>query len=58
MKSNLGLAGKAFTSGKIKIEADAKKAANDNMLIAEEKDLSKLKVQSVTNAVAIPVLDK
>ena len=27
-------------------------------MIAEEKDLSKLKVQQVTNAVAIPVLDK
>jgi hypothetical protein len=56
MKSNLGLAGKAYTSGKITIEADATQAGGK--LIAEEKDLTKLKMSAVTNAVAIPVLDK
>lgn len=57
MKSNLGLAGKAYTSGKIRIESDATQASGTT-LIAEEKDLAKLKVASVKNAVAIPVLDK
>lgn len=56
MKSSLGLAGKAYTSGKITIEDDAGKA--NGRLIAEEKDLGKLKVARVINAVAIPVLDK
>jgi len=56
MKSSLGLAGKAYTSGKIAIEMDATKQGGT--LIAEEKDLSKLKVQGVINAVAVPVLDK
>ena len=56
MKSNLGLAGKAYSSGKIAIEADASKQGGT--LITEEKDISKLKVRAVTNAVAVPVLDK
>ena len=56
MKSNLGLAGKAYTSGKIVIEADASKQGGK--LITEEKDLGKLKIQAVSNAVAVPVLDK
>ena len=56
MKSNLGLAGKAYTSGKIMIEGDATKQGGN--LIGEEKDLTKLKVRSVANAVAVPVLDK
>ena len=56
MKSNLGLAGKAYSSGKIAIEADATQSGGT--LIAEEKDISKLKVRGVTNAVAVPVLDK
>lgn len=43
MKSSLGLAGKAFTSGKIRIESDAGQSAGGT-LIAEEKDLSKLGV--------------
>ena len=46
----------AFTSGKIAIEADATKQGGS--LIAEEKDLGKLKVNKVSNAVAVPVLDK
>ena len=58
MKSNLGLAGKAFTSGKIVNEADVKGDQNPHHLIAEEKDLTKLKLTEVFNAVAIPVLDK
>lgn len=42
MKSSLGLAGKAYTSGKIAIESDASEA--NGRLISEEKDLAKLKV--------------
>jgi hypothetical protein len=38
MKSNLGLAGKAFTTGKIHID-------NGSIMIAEEKDLNKLKIK-------------
>jgi hypothetical protein len=38
MKSNLGLAGKAFTTGKIQID-------NGSVMIAEEKDLNKLKIK-------------
>ena len=45
-----------FTSGKIAIEAEASRA--NSTLISEEKDLTKLKIRGVTNAVAIPVLDK
>ena len=45
MKSSLGLAGKAYSSAKICIEADA--AQPGGKLIAEEKDISKLKIRSV-----------
>jgi hypothetical protein len=38
MKSNLGLAGKAFTTGKIHID-------NGSGMIIEEKDLNKLKIR-------------
>ena len=58
MKSSLGLAGKAFTSGKIVNEADVNGDDITHHLIAEEKDLTKLKLRAVNNAVAIPVLDK
>lgn len=58
MKSNLGLAGKAFTSGKIVNEADTKENEITHHLITEEKDLTKLSLKEVKNAVAIPVLDK
>ena len=44
MKSSLGLAGKAYSSGKIAIESDA--SAASGKLIAEEKDISKLKVSA------------
>jgi hypothetical protein len=53
MKSSLGLAGKAFSSSQIAIDADATGA-----LITEEKDLAKLKLQAVKCAVAVPVLDR
>ena len=56
MKSSLGLAGKAYTSAKVAIEPDA--TTTGGKLIAEEKDLAKLRVSAVSNAVAIPVLDK
>ena len=39
----------------VEVDAEDKSEAK---LIAEEKDLSKLKVASVRNAVAVPVLDK
>lgn len=39
------------------VESDATQAS-ESKLISEEKDLSKLKVASVKNAVAVPVLDK
>ncbi len=39
------------------VESDATQAS-ESKLITEEKDLSKLKVASVKNAVAVPVLDK
>ena len=58
MKNNLGLAGKAFTSGKIINQTDTKGDKTQQYLIAEEKDLGKLGVSEVKNAVAIPVLDK
>ena len=47
----------AYTSGKIIVEVDAEDKS-EAKLIAEEKDLTKLKVASVRNAVAVPVLDK
>ena len=56
MKSNLGLAGKAFSTGGIVIEANA---AESKFLIADEKDLNKLKILgSLRNALAIPILEK
>lgn len=42
MKSSLGLAGKAYSSGKIAIEGDASKQGGT--LITEEKDVTKLKI--------------
>lgn len=56
MKSSLGLAGKAFSSAKLAIEHDA--TLGGNQLISEEKDLTKLKIDSVKNAIAVPVLDR
>ena len=55
MKSNLGLSGSAFTHGKIMIEReiDAK-----SMMCPEEKELKKLNLTSLKNAIAIPIFDK
>lgn len=53
MKASVGLAGKAFSSGKLGTELES--AAG---LASEEKDLSKLGLSEVRNAVAVPVLDK
>ena len=50
------MAGKAYTSAKICVESDASKQGGK--LIQEEKDLNKLKLRAVSNAVAVPVLDK
>ncbi len=57
MKNSLGLAGKAFTEGKIVVDSPQETVYHE-ILIAEEKDLSKLNLQSVRNALAIPVMDK
>ena len=50
MKSNLGLAGKAFTTGKIHIDNNGQ-----TLLISEERDLNKLKIKHLKNALAIPI---
>ena len=57
MKNSNGLAGKAFTEGKIVVDCP-KEGSNHEILIAEEKDLSKLNLTAVKNALAIPVMDK
>jgi hypothetical protein len=49
MKSSLGQAGRAFTTGKV---------THDDVLVAEERDLAKLRIDSVRNAVSIPVIDR
>ncbi|CDW76346.1 pas pac sensor protein [Stylonychia lemnae] len=55
MKSNLGLAGKAFTSMTIKTE---NQASDSKYLTQDEKDLGKLKLQAIQNVMAIPILEK
>lgn len=55
MRSNLGLSGSAFTQGKIMIEKDASSA---DTLCSEEKDLKKLGLDQLKNAIAIPIFDK
>lgn len=52
MKSSLGLAGKAFTNGTVSVDEHG-----NSLLISEEKDLTKLRVQSINKAVSIPILD-
>jgi hypothetical protein len=47
MKSNLGLVGKAFNTGKVQTDYQ--------LLIAEERDLTKLKLKEIKNASAVPV---
>lgn len=57
MKANLGLAGRAFSTGAIVVEENA---SDPKFLIVEEKDLSKLKIitGSLNNALAVPVMEK
>jgi hypothetical protein len=57
MKNSLGLAGKAFTEGKIIVDAPSDQTKHE-LLIAEEKDLIKLNISKISNALAIPVMDK
>jgi hypothetical protein len=57
MKNSHGLAGKAFSEGKIVIDAP-KDNHSHNLLIPEEKDLNKLNLEVVNNALAIPVIDR
>ena len=57
MKNSNGLAGKAFTEGKIVVDSPKEGSAHE-ILIAEEKDLTKLSLKEVRNALAIPVMDK
>ena len=55
MRANLGLSGSAFTEGRIMIEKDA---SSSQTLCQEEKDLKKLGIQTLKNAIAIPIFDK
>lgn len=55
MRANLGLSGQSFTEGRIMIERDA---ATAQTLCAEEKDLKKLGLTELRNAIAIPIFDK
>ena len=55
MKASVGLAGRAFTHQKIYQETDMAKTKH---LAQEERDLQKLKLQSVSNVLAIPVIEK
>lgn len=57
MKNNLGLAGKAFSDGKIVVDSP-KPNTKHEILISEELDLKKLSLDKVKNALAIPVMDK
>ena len=57
MKSNLGLAGHAFTQGKIMIEKDME-GKGDKIMCQEEKDLKKLQLDKLQNAIALPIFDK
>ena len=52
LKSSQGLAGKAFSTSKIQLDN-----TGSSYLIPEEKDLNKLKLKSMKNAVAIPITD-
>lgn len=56
MKASLGLSGSSFTNGKIMIERDT--SAAESMLCPEEKDMKKLNLESLKNAIAIPIFDK
>ena len=60
MKSSLGLSGSAFTHGRIMIERDIDQETKDqkSVLCPEEKDLKKLNIATLKNAIAIPIFDK
>jgi outer membrane phospholipase A len=63
MRANLGLSGSAFSQGRIMIEREIKSEKDqenksENQLCPEEKDLKKLGLTSLLNAIAIPVFDK
>jgi hypothetical protein len=51
MRSNLGLAGKAFITQRMQLDLSLGLAS----LIPEEKDLGKLKLSSASSALAIPL---
>eukprot|EP00347_Sterkiella_histriomuscorum_P004739 403359292 len=55
MKSTIGLAGKAFTSQQICKDTES---GSFKLLTQDEKDLNKLKLEMVRNALSIPVLEK
>lgn len=60
MRSNLGLSGSAFTNGKIMIEKDinVEEKQTQSVMCQEEKDLKKLQIEKLINAIAIPIFDK
>ena len=55
MKSNLGQAGKAFSSGEVVLERDA---AASKVMINEEKDAKKLELRQIRNCLSVPIQDK
>jgi hypothetical protein len=57
MKSSHGLSGAAFQGGKIMIERAIDSAPN-SALCPEEKDLTKLGLSELRNAIALPIFDK
>ncbi len=60
MRSNLGLSGSAFTNGKIMIEKDinVEEKQTQSVMCQEEKDMKKLQIEKLINAIAIPIFDK
>ena len=57
MKASLGLSGSCFTNCKIMIEKEVDSSKN-GLLCNEEKDLKKLGIDSLKNAIAVPIFDK
>lgn len=57
MKASLGLSGSCFSQNKIMIERELG-ADKESILCTEEKDLKKLQIQELKNAIAIPIFDK
>jgi hypothetical protein len=64
MKSNLGLAGQvsllflSFSTQQVTIHDPSEANEAQKFLIADEKDLAKLKLSQIGRCIAIPVLDK